>query len=165
MSSTPPPGPPLGTPSTPIPPPRPRNEKDEKDEKGRQEDEKQHEKDEKEHGEKWRRDPLGAIAWACILIWAGVVLLGNNLNLIPAIPGLPMGQWTWIFLGAGCILLLEALVRLLMPEHRKGVIGSVIVGFIFLGIALGDSFGWGVIWGLLLVAIGVVVLLGGILRR
>ncbi len=39
----------------------------------RQDHRKMQEKDEKEHEEKWRRDPLGALIWAFIIIWAGVV--------------------------------------------------------------------------------------------
>ena len=91
--------------------------------------------------------------------------LAHNLNLVPFIPGMPMTEWSWIFAGAGVILLLEVLVRLMMPEHRRGVIGNLIVAFIFLGIGLGGSLGWGLLWGLLLIAIGAALLVGGVLRR
>ena len=160
MSTVPPPGPPSGTPPSPYPPPRVRQEKGEE-----KEEEKQHEKEEKQHEEKWRRDPLGAIAWACILIWAGLVLLANNLGMLPVFPGLPIKEWSWIFAGAGVILLFEVVVRLIMPEHRRGVIGNLIFAFVCLGVGLGDAFGWSIIWGLLLVAIGAAMLLGGFLRR
>ena len=155
MSTTPPPGAPTSptTPPTPpsFPPPRMHEEKEE---------EKRHEKDEKSQEEKWRRDPLSAIVWACILIWAGVVLLLGNLDL-----PLPMNDWSLIFLGAGIIILLEVLIRLLMPEHRRGVVGSLIVAVVFIGIGGGGSIGWGFLWGFGLIAIGVVVLLGGFRRR
>jgi hypothetical protein len=50
------------------------DEKDEKEEKERHEHEKDDEKrEEKSPEEKWRRDPVGSVIWACILIWAGVV--------------------------------------------------------------------------------------------
>jgi hypothetical protein len=161
MSTTPPPGSPtspIPPAPTPFPPPRMHEEKEE---------EKRHEKDEKSQEEKWRRDPLSAIVWACILIWAGVVLLLSNLNLLPRIPGLPlpMNDWSLIFLGAGIIILLEVLVRLVMPEHRRGVVGSLIVAIIFIGIGGGGSVGWGFLWGFGLIAIGVVVLLGGFRGR
>jgi len=66
-------------------------EKDEKelgmDEKA---DEKTHEKqEEKSWEEKRRRDPLGSIAWAVILIWAGVVFLASNMNLLET-----LGRWS-----------------------------------------------------------------------
>jgi hypothetical protein len=159
MSTTPPPGsptPPFSPAPTPFPPPRAHEEKEE---------EKRHEKDEKSQEEKWRRDPLGAIVWACILIWAGVVLLLGNLNLLPRIPGFPMDDWSLIFLGAGVILLLEVVVRLAMPEHRRGIVGNLIVAIIFIGIGGGGSIGWGFLWGLGLIAVGVAVLLGGFRKR
>jgi hypothetical protein len=159
MSTTPPPGSPISpTPPTPTPfPPPPRHEE--------KEEEKSREKDEKSQEEKWRRDPLSAIVWACILIWAGVVLLLSNLNLLPRIPGFPMTDWSLIFLGAGVIILLEVLIRLVMPEHRRGIVSSLIVAVVFIGIGGGGSIGWGFLWGFGLIALGVVVLLGGFRSR
>ena len=165
MSTTPPPGTPPTPSASPYPPPRQRKEKDEKDEKDRRDEEKQHEKDEKEHDEKWRRDPLGAVIWALILIWAGVVLLGNNLQLLPTVPGMRLSEWSWIFAGAGVLLLCQVVIRLIMPEYRRGVIGNLILAFIALGVGLGDALGPGIIWGLLLVAVGAALVVGGILRR
>ncbi len=158
MSTIPPPGAPT-PPTSPTPPYLPPRMHEEKEE------EKRHEKDEKSQEEKWRRDPLSAIVWACILIWAGVVLLLDNLNLLPQIPGLPINDWSLIFLGSGVIILLEVLVRLVLPEHRKGVVGSLIVAIIFIGIGGGGSIGWGFLWGFGLIAIGLVVLVGGFRGR
>jgi hypothetical protein len=138
-------------------PPPPRHEE--------KEEEKSREKDEKSQEEKWRRDPLSAIVWACILIWAGVVLLLGNLDLLPRIPGFPMNDWSLIFLGAGVIILLEVVVRLALPEHRRGIVGSLIVAIVFIGIGGGGSIGWGFLWGFGLIAIGVVVLVGGFRGR
>jgi hypothetical protein len=159
MSTTPPPGsstPPFPPTPTPFPPP-PRHEE--------KEEEKRREKDEKSQEEKWRRDPLSAIVWACILIWAGVVLLLSNLNYLPRIPGLPMNEWSLIFLGAGIIILLEVVIRLVMPEHRRGIVSSLIVAIVFIGIGGGGSIGWGFLWGFGLIALGVVVLVGGFRGR
>jgi hypothetical protein len=159
MSTTPPPGsstPPFPPTPTPFPPP-PRHEE--------KEEEKRREKDEKSQEEKWRRDPLSAMVWACILIWAGVVLLLSNLNYLPRIPGLPMNEWSLIFLGAGIIILLEVVIRLVMPEHRRGIVSSLIVAIVFIGIGGGGSIGWGFLWGFGLIALGVVVLVGGFRGR
>ena len=63
------------------------NEKDEKfDEKAM---EKQDEKstEEKSWDEKWARDPLSAVTWALIFIWAGFVLLASNLGWLENILG------------------------------------------------------------------------------
>ena len=58
---------------------------DEKQEKfDEKELEKQEEKsaDEKNYDEKYRRDPLGSIVWALILIWVGLVLLAQNMGYL-----------------------------------------------------------------------------------
>ncbi len=128
-------------------------------------DEKREEKDEKGREEKWRRDPLSAITWAAILIWAGVVLLLSNLNLLPRFEGYRLEVWSLILLGAGALILLEAMARLILPEYRRGVIGSVIVGLIFIAIGGGGSIGWGLIWPLVIIAIGLSILIRGLFRR
>jgi hypothetical protein len=137
-----------------------RNEKDmnEKDE------EKRGEKEEKSREEKWRRDPLSAISWAAILIWAGLVFLVDNLQLLGRWE-LPGGVWSIIFIGAGVIVLLEVVGRLVLPEYRKGVTGSLIGGIVFIAIGLGFLVGWQVVWPIVLIAIGAAILLGGLLWR
>jgi hypothetical protein len=126
-------------------------------------EEKQEEKDEKGRGEKQRNDPLSAVVWASILIWAGVVFLVQNLGLLGQFEN--FNPWGLIFMGAGLILLAEALVRVLLPEYRRSVIGTVILGLIFVGIGLGNLANWGVIWALILILAGAGVLLASLFRR
>lgn len=128
------------------------NEKEEK--QGKQE-----EKEEKTWDEKWRRDPLSAAVWACILIWAGLVLLAENLRLLVRFERLD--TWAIIFIGAGLIVLLEVVVRLVVPAYRRPVTGTFVFGAVLLAIGLGDLIGWGVVWALVLIAIGAMVLLRG----
>lgn len=134
------------------------NEKDEKSE------EKQHEKS---WEEKRRRDPLVTLGWALVLIWAGIVLLSEELNLLGQI-GIEfladLEPWSLIFMGAGLIVLALVLVRLLVPEYRGPVTGNIILGFILLGIGLGDTVGWGVMGALILIALGISSLLRGFTR-
>jgi hypothetical protein len=130
------------------------------------EEEKRGEKEEKEEkrwDEKWRRDPLSAIVWAAILIWAGLVLLVDNLGLLVRFEGLD--TWAIIFLGAGLIVLLEVVVRLLVPDYRRPVMGSFIFALVLLGVGLGDLIGWNAIWPLVLIAIGVSILIRGFFWR
>ena len=81
-------------------------------------DEKANEKEMEKNQEKWERDPLGAVVWALILIWAGVVLLASttgNLNIFTNIltslgikpyefpidiDFMPYGAWSVFFFGA-----------------------------------------------------------------
>jgi len=105
-----------------------RDEKDEKEEKNRNES----------WDEKWRRDPVDAAVWALILIWAGLVWLAHNM------------EWLWDrgtdgrdeksvalgFLGAGVIVLLGVVLRLVVPAYRRPIIGSLIFGVILFGIGI-----------------------------
>jgi hypothetical protein len=130
----------------------------EKDEK---EEEKRQEKEEKSQGEKWRRDPLGAVVWAAILIWAGVVLLVDNLGLLAE----SLEAWNIILIGAGVIILLEVVVRMLVPEYRRSVMGTFVLGLVLLAVGLGGIIGWGVLWAVVLIVIGVAMLLRGFIQR
>lgn len=132
----------------------------EKEEEKREE---KQEKEEKNWDEKWRRDPLSAIVWAAILIWAGLVLLGANLGLLVRFEWLDTGAL--IAIGAGLILLLEVAVRLLLPDYRRPVTGTFILAIVLLAIGLGNLIGWNVIWALALIVIGVSILVRGLFWR
>lgn len=130
--------------------------------------------EEKQWDEKWRRDPVSAIVWAGILIWAGLVFLADNLGLldrvVAALPGEPgdfagLGAWSFVFMGAGVILIGEVLVRSLIPEYRAPVTGTLIFAVILIGIGLGDLMSWGLIFALVLIVAGVSLLLRGLLSR
>ncbi len=141
------------------------------DSQPKQRDEKQEEK-QREKDEKNRSDPLSNAVWGAIIIWAGLVLLADNMGILAdlgfsgiALPGLiplRLGAWGLIFTGAAVIIFLEVAIRLLVPTYRRHVIGTIILAFVFLGIGLGNLISWGVIWALVLIAIGVLVLLRGI---
>lgn len=147
------------------------------DEREEKFDEKEREKsEEKAPEEKWRRDPLGSVIWALILIWAGVVWLLDNLNQLdnlknrltpPGLEWLPMGVGVWglILTGAGMLLLVEVLIRSLVPAYRRPVIGTIILAFVFLGLGLGNLVSWGLIWPVILIAIGLSIILRGLTAR
>jgi hypothetical protein len=140
----------------PIRPPRSQDEKGEKQEK-------QQEKEEKSWEEKWRRDPLNAAAWALVLIWAGVVLLANNLNLLDWLPFLE--AWSLFFVGAGAILLLEVGIRLALPSYRQPVLGTIIIAIVFVAIGLGGLISWQCLLPAAVIAVGFYLLFSGVLRR
>jgi hypothetical protein len=143
-------------------------EKDEKDEK------EMDKREEKTFEEKWRRDPLSTIIWAAIFIWAGLVFLADNLNLVnlkldgrfgsefgPFSPGV----WSVVVIGAGVIVLIEVGIRLLMPAYRQPVGGSLIFAAVLIGIGLGNIYGWDLVWPLILIAVGLSFVLRGFSRR
>lgn len=157
-----------------------KNEKQEKSESEMQE--KQDEKNEKERDkqeektfeEKWRRDPLGTLAWAVILIWAGLVFMAENLGMLKNLRtwiSMPEGMndfypnaWPLIFMGAGIIILIEVAIRLAMPIYRKPILGNIILAIVFIGIGLG-SLGAKLIWPLILIVIGLSIVLRSVFRQ
>ena len=153
------------------------NEKDEKfDEKEMQKHEEKSAEEksaeEKSYEEKYRRDPLGTLIWAVILIWGGVVMLANNFGLLDQFriraSDLPFEfdffaeAWALFFLGAGAILLIEVLIRLTVPDYRRPIMGTFILAVVFFGIGLGS---WQLIWPLVLIVIGASILLRGLFRQ
>jgi uncharacterized membrane protein YjjP (DUF1212 family) len=127
-----------------------------------QRDEKEVEKRE-EKEEKWRRDPLSAVVWAAIFVWAGLVLLVDNLGLLVSFEGLE--AWSLIFIGAGLIVLLEVIVRLLVPDYRRPVTGTFIFSLILLAIGLGNLVSLVILWPLVLIVIGLAILLRGLVGQ
>lgn len=137
-------------------------------------------REEKGEFEKGRSDPISAISWASFLIWAGVILLLNNLGKLDVltdfldrlgvpgvdlpfrIPFVDLVAWQVFFLGAGVIVIIEIIIRLVMPIYRGPIFGNIIWAALLFGFALGN---WTLIWPLVVITIGVVVLIGGIRRR
>ena len=131
----------------------------EKEEKQEEKERNQREKEEKNWDEKWRSDPLSAAGWAFFLIWVGIVLLAENLGVLDDLDPLDIGDV--ILIGAGVIVLLQVLIRLLVPAYRRPVMGSLIFAFILLAIGLGDLATWELVWPAVIILIGLVLLLRG----
>jgi hypothetical protein len=130
--------------------------------------------EEKSWEEKYRRDPLGPIIWGLILLWAGIVLLLSNLGMLdsllrrtitaPVWVGRLAQGWSLVMLGAGVILLVEVVIRLLVPIYRHSIVGTVILAILFIGIGLGDLVSWNILWPLVLIAMGLIIVGRGLLR-
>jgi hypothetical protein len=124
-----------------------------------------------EDSRRWRgRDSLSTLIWALIFIWAGGVLLAENLGYLGALQtrltGLPgvlsyFGQAAWplIFLGAGVLVLVEVVIRLVVPSFRRRLLGRVILAVLLIGVGLGPLTNWGLIWPVVLIIIGASLLL------
>jgi H+/Cl- antiporter ClcA len=136
----------------------PRRERHEKDEKNRNES----------WDEKWRRDPIYAATWALILIWAGVALawsLWQNGGSFDNMATDNNQWWSLILLGAGVIVLLGVVVRLVIPAYRRPVVGSLVWGLILVGAGLGGfTDNWVLILPLILIGAGIAAFAALILR-
>jgi len=151
------------------------------------EDQQFHEKEEKQfdekevlkHDEKMKQqDRLSTLTWALILIWAGFVFLSINLGWFDALLEsdffsrvLPdqmvmfePGVWSIVMVGAGVIILLEAVLRAVLPQFHRNIGGTLLIAAVFIGVGLGNIFGWDLVWPVVLIAVGVSVLAGGLVR-
>jgi hypothetical protein len=132
-------------------------------------DEKQNEKEQEKRqekgaglDEKYHRNPLGFVTWSLIIIWLGVTLLLQNIDVFED------NDNTWgVFLwGVGALIIAEALIRAAVPRWSRGITGSIIWGAIAIAAGFGLWFGnWEIIGPVVLIAIGVGVLLSRLLPR
>ncbi len=143
-----------------YPPPHHRHEK--QDEKqGEKEQEKQQEKGQG-LDEKYRRNPLGFVTFAILVIWLGITLLLQNAGVISTSDH----GWAIFFWGGGALILAVALLRLAVPRWRRPIVGSVVWGAIWLGIGFGLWYGnWEIIGPIVIIAVGVAILLGRLAPR
>ncbi len=116
------------------------------------------------------RDSLSTLIWALIFIWAGGVLLAENLGYLGALQTrltdlagvwsyFGLAGWPLIFLGAGVLVLIEIVIRLVVPSYRRPILGRAILAVLLIGVGLGPLTNWGLIGPAILIIIGVALLL------
>jgi len=114
-----------------------------------------------EKDEKHTRDPLSGIFWGLILIMIGAIYFAHNQGYLPE-----ANWWAYVVLGLGIVFLLEAFVRGVMPEYRGGAWGRVVPGLILtlVGLYLIYGLAIGTWWPIILIAVGLVIILGALVR-
>ena len=134
----------------------PRNEKDEKGQ------EKQQEKGQS-MDEKYRRDPVGFVAFAFIIIWLGIFLLLQNQNVLPD----DHQGWAIFAWGVAGIWLVEILLRIGVPRWRKPLGGTFVPMVIAVGVGFGlwSDDNWEIIGPIILIAVGIAILFGRVVNR
>jgi hypothetical protein len=132
---------------------------------GKEEEKEQEKQGEKGQGdwgsEKYRNDPLAGIVLACALIWAGIAWILSNAGVFG--PGAE--PWPLALTGAGAIVILGVIVRLLVPQYRRPVGGSLVLGFVLVGVGLGQLLGWSIIGPLVLIAVALSIIVGVLTRK
>jgi len=126
-------------------------------------EEKRTEKEEKGREEKWRSDPINAVTWAAVLVWLGLVLLARTTGFMDGFEWFE--AWPVFLLGWGAIMLIQAIARGLMPGQRWWAPGSLIFGFILIGVGLGWLFSWGYVAPVVLFAIAATILFSAFVKK
>lgn len=109
-----------------------------------------------------QRRTLSNAVGGLVMILAGVLLL-LVLNF-----GLSSGDaWGYFFVGWGLLVILEGLLRLVVPAFRGRVVNRLVWGVILAGVGLiilggGDVVRW---WPALLILAGVMLLFESLARR
>jgi len=132
--------------------------------------EKQQEKTEEKQDESWqektRRDPLAGIIWPVILIWLGVAMMIDRFGLLASIPVLAdLSFWALFSFGAGVILLGEVVVRLLVPEYRQPVGGTIFFAVLLMASGISQTVGWSVFGPIALIGLGLILLASSLMRN
>lgn len=110
-------------------------------------------------------DPINRVMVAGLLVMAGVILLANQLGLLPAYRS--ASPWAWIVLGAGVVFVLSELVRGLSGEFGGPHFWTLFTGVACLGFGASAIFGveWQVIWPAALILMGIVLLVRNVTSR
>jgi hypothetical protein len=102
---------------------------------------------------------LTGLFWGLLLILIGALFYANNMGWLT-------GEWWQYFLvGLGGILIIDAAVRFFTKTFRWGIYGRFIAGIILIFLGLAFLFGWSQWWPLVLIAVGLAILVGAIVRR
>ncbi len=100
-------------------------------------------------------------------IFAGLLLILLGVLLFLAAQGYITWDrwWQYFLIGLGLILIIDSLIRYQRESSRGFSVGRIVAGIILIGI--GTAFLFYVVswWPLILVAIGIAILVGGIWRH
>ncbi len=109
-------------------------------------------------GHEWRRrDPINRAMGGLVLILLGVIFFITQNGMFGVTWS---NMWGAFLMGLGGLLILQALVRLVMPDYRRGALGLVIGGIVLIAIGTIPFGGasWAQWWPLGLIAIGIALL-------
>jgi ribosomal protein L40E len=129
---------------------RPRRE--EKREKG--------EKEEKREKEEKSGDKTGALTAGLILVWLGISLYLTQTRYTDWTT-----WWPYFIIGIGVILIAQAVIRYASSQYKAPAMGFLIGGAVLLVVGFAGVVGMENWWPFILIAIGVVVIFGGMTAR
>ncbi len=126
----------------------------------RQEKQEKNEKEEKEEKGEKSGDRTGPVMGGLILIWLGISLYLAQIKYINWDT-----WWPYFIVGIGVILIANAFIRYASSDHKGPVMGFLIGGAVLIIIGVAGVWGMEDWWPFVLIAIGVVVIFGGMRAR
>lgn len=104
-----------------------------------------------------RRRSWEAAWWGGAFIWAGLVLLADNLGALPDVAG--ADAWSWVFAGAGLYALALNIWRTLAAHEPNPDAGDLFWTAVLLVLGFAGFFGFDVTLPVVLIVLGAVLLL------
>jgi len=99
-----------------------------------------------------RHDSLSGIILGFIFIAAGAIFYLYELGQI--------FEWFWWLLFAiGALLLVEVILRVIVPRYRETISGKLIAGLILIGLSAGQILEFENWWPFLLIAVGLGIII------
>lgn len=124
--------------------------------------EKQTHQNEKYEKREKHQDRSGPLIGGGILILLGIIYYGT----VSAPQLVSPGQfWAYFLLGIGILLIIQAVYRLSVMQHRAAGMGTLWGGVILAAIGVAGIAPSGNFWPILLIAIGIMVIIAGITSR
>lgn len=113
--------------------------------------------------EKANRKRLESFWWAAVIIWAGLILLAEYLEILPQIG--KADAWSWIFLGAGLFGFAGAAIRGLSTNMPNATGWDIFWSAVFFIIGATGFFGSGIAFPIALMVVGGAILFNMLFGR
>lgn len=110
----------------------------------------------------YKSGKLDATGWAIIFFWGAIVLASEAVDYSAKFSW--WNGWAVFFTGFGIIAIIGAIISTYAKDYDKAG-WNFIVGFIMIGFSLGFIFDTNWIWVIVIVAIGVIILLGAFFEK
>jgi hypothetical protein len=82
---------------------------------------------------------VNRVFWAGLLILIGMLLMANQMGMLPRVGH--ANTWDWILLGLGGLLVLSGFVRVTAGDDGQPSAGRIIIGLILAGLGIRAIFG------------------------
>lgn len=106
-----------------------------------------------------RHDPVSTILAGVFIILLGLLLFLASQGILAW-----DSWWQYLIIGLGIILLIDSIIRYRKESYAGFRIGRLIAALVLIGIGIAFLLGKIIWWPLVIVLIGVIIVIGGLLR-